>query len=409
VKQGIVDPTNIRDYNLSQVLRLIHERGSLSRASIVRSTYLSATSVSSIVSELISSGFVKEVGEGKSSGGRRPILLQFNPDACFAIGVDMGASHITAVITNLSGKVKAIRSQKFGTAEDPQGAIQLLMQMIVELIDASARSMADFLGIGLTVPAPLEGEHLDRLSPVILPNWKDISLTDELTSRFHLPVYIDNDANGGAIAEKWWGSGRGVSNLVYIKLGVGVGSGLIINNEVFRGSGGTAGEIGHTAIDPNGPPCRCGNLGCMESYVGVPAVVETTKTRLKEFTNSELHDTEVTIDTIIAAAQNRDPLAVEVVRAAGQYLGISVANLLNLVNPELVVLGGDLVETGEIFLDAVKASAFNRSISKVADETTIITSQLRENVIAVGAATLVIYNAFLPINIRRTLSMDVRR
>jgi glucokinase-like ROK family protein len=388
---------------------LIHERGSISRASIVRSTYLSATSVSSIVSELISSGFVKEVGEGESSGGRRPILLKFDPDIRFAIGVDLGSSHITAVITNLSGEVKDIRWEKFGSAEDPQGGIQLLAQMVIDLMDASGRSTDDFLGIGITVPAPLEGENQDRLSPVILPAWKDISLTEELTSRFNLPLYFDNDANGGAIAEKWWGSGRGVSNFVYIKLGVGIGAGLIINNDVYRGSGGTAGEIGHTAIDPNGPPCRCGNLGCMESFVGVPAVVETTKTRLEEFPDSELQNTEVTIEAIVASAQNHDPLAVEIVRAAGHYLGITVANLLNLVNPELIVIGGDLVETGEFFLDAVKSTAFRRSISKAANETSIITSQLRENVIAVGAATLVIYNAFLPINIRQTLNMDERR
>jgi glucokinase-like ROK family protein len=405
VKQAVVDPYNIRDHNLSQVLKLIHERGSISRAAIVKSTYLSATSVSSIVSELLTSGFIKEVGEGKSSGGRRPILLRFNPEVKLAIGVDLGASHISTVITNLLGQVKEIRSEKFGVTDDPSGAINLIISQIKDLIKSVAIDLTYFLGIGLTVPAPLEGKYLDQLSPVILPKWKNITLIDELQRYFDLPVYIDNDANGGVIAEKWWGAGRGVSNLVYIKLGVGVGSGLIIANKVFRGTGGTAGEIGHTIIDPHGPPCRCGNLGCMESYVGVPAIIETARNKLDEYPDSYLHHNEINIETIIAAAQEQDTLASNVVKEAGHYLGISISNLLNLVNPEIIVLGGDLIRAGTAFLDTVKTTAFERAISKAANETSIITSELGEDVIPIGAATLVIYYAFLPSNIRRTLNI----
>ena len=409
MNQTTADQFNIRDHNLSQILKLIRERESISRAALVRSTSLSATSVSAIVAALLESRFVQEVGEGKSSGGRRPIILQFNPDAKFSIGVDLGASHISIVITNLAGEVKVIHSEKFNTTDDPQGTLKLMKRQISKLINSAGRNINDFLGIGLTVPAPLEGENLDQLSPVILPKWDGISLVSELQKKFNLPVYVDNDANGGAIAEKWWGAGRGVSNLVYIKLGVGVGSGLIVNDQVFRGTGGTAGEIGHTAIDPNGPECRCGNLGCMESYVGVPALVATVKSMLKHYPNSDLNTTEVSIDTIIAAVQELDPMATEVVREAGKYLGISISNLLNLVNPEIIVLGGDLIQAGSIFLDQVKTTAFNRSISKVADETSIITSELGEDVIPIGAATLVIFNAFLPMNIRQTLNLNGRR
>jgi glucokinase-like ROK family protein len=409
VKQTAVDTFNTRDHNLSQILKMIHERASISRAALVRSTHLSATSVSAIVSELLDSGFIKEIGEGKSSGGRRPIILQFNPDVKFAIGIDLGASHISIVITNLLGEVREIRSEKFNTTDHPQEALKLIIQQISDMIDSLDLTTADFLGIGLTVPAPLEGDNLDRLSPVILPKWDGISLIDEMQKHYPLPIYVDNDANGGAIAEKWWGAGRGVSNLVYIKLGVGVGSGLIINNQVFRGTGGTAGEIGHTTIDPNGPPCRCGNLGCMESYVGVPALIATTEEKLDEYPDSILDPAEITIDTIIEAAQDLDPLASSIVREAGNYLGISISNLLNLVNPEIIVLGGDLIQAGSAFLDIVKTTAFQRSISKVADESSIITSELGDDVIPIGAATLVIYNAFHPVNIRQTLNLNNRR
>lgn len=409
MKSNTSDPSNIRDHNLGQILTLIHERGSISRAAIVRETKLSATAVSSIVFDLLNSGFVSEAGEGKSSGGRRPIILEFNPEARLAIGIDLGASHVSTVVTNLLGEVKTIRSERFGAADDPPGAIDLILQHLQEVIQAVGVPVSNYLGIGLSVPAPLEGEHLTRLSPVILPKWENIDLVDAFQSHYQLPVYVDNDANAGAIAEKWWGNGRGLSNLAYIKLGVGVGAGLIINDEIFRGAGGTAGEIGHTTIDPNGPPCRCGNLGCMESYVGVPAVIETAAARLKDYPDSSLHHTGVDIDSIVAAAVTGDLLAVEVVHEAARYLGISISNLLNLVNPEMVVIGGDLIEAGEVFLGQVKTIAFRQAISKVIDETSIVTSKLGSNVIAVGAATLVIYYAFLPTNIRRTLNPDPRR
>jgi glucokinase-like ROK family protein len=409
VNQIAADSTNIREYNLSQLLKLIHERGSLSRAAIVRSTHLSATAVSSIVVDLLNSGFVHEAGEGKSSGGRRPILLKFNPEARLAIGVDLGSSHVSTIVANLLGEVKTIRTEKFAAAEDPHGAIQVILRHLAEVMDAVSVPQEEYLGIGLAVPAPLEGENLSRLSRVILPEWEDVSLVNALQDRYDFPVYMDNDANAGAIAEKWWGNGRGYSNLAYIKVGVGVGAGLIINNEIFRGSGGTAGEIGHTTIDPDGPPCRCGNRGCMESYVGAPAVISAARDRLADHPDSSLHDSGVTLEAIISAARDGDPLAVDVVRSAAKYLGISISNLLNLVNPERIVIGGDLIGAGDVFFNLVRSTAFRQAISKTGSGVTIVTSQLGSNGIAVGAATLVIYYAFLPSNIRQTLNMERRR
>lgn len=411
MSQESIDPTHVRDHNLSQVLKLIHEKGGISRATIVRTTGLSATSVSSIVSELIASGFVFEAGEGKSSGGRRPILLKFDPDFKLTVGVDLGASHITTIIANLFGEIKDKRSQKYATADRPYQAITLIKDQISDLMATQGLQTGDILGIGIAVPAPLEGEHLDRLSPVILPKWKDILIKDEIVEAFDLPVYIDNDANVGAIAEKWWGSGKGNSNFVYIKLGTGVGSGLIVQDEIYRGTGGTAGEIGHTSINENGPQCRCGNFGCMESYVGIPSILAAARERSKHFPASVLFQNQknITIEAITAAALQQDPLALDIVQSAGRYLGISIANLLNLVNPELIVLGGELVDAGDAFLDAVRQTAFGRSISKAAKEATIKTSGLKEDVVGIGAATLVIYFAFLSMNIRTTLSLVKRR
>lgn len=398
-----LESSGIREHNLSQVLKLIHEGQSISRASIVRDTGLSATAVSSIVTNLLESGYVSETGEGQSSGGRPPILVEFNPDYRFVAGVDLGASHITSVISNLAGKIQAKETQRYGTAEDPQGAMQVIQAQLSALFKQPKFNMSDCLGIGVSVPAPLEGEKLDRFSPVWFHKWKDILITERIQQEFTLPIYIDNDANAGAIAEKWWGSGQGVSNLVYIKLGTGVGSGLIINDEIYRGAGGTAGEIGHTTIDINGPLCRCGNCGCMESFVGIPAILRDTLEKIPSHPNTRLVSQELSIEAITQAARDGDPLALEIVHTAGHNLGIAIANSLNLINPELVVLGGELVEAGDIFMDSVRESAFNRSISKAVSEVTIKTSSLDWDAIPLGAATLVIHYSFLPTKIRQTL------
>lgn len=401
----VVNPSSIRERNLSQVLKLIHERGSISRASMVREIGLSATAISSIVAELLDSGYISEGGAGKSSGGRRPILVEFNPDHRWVVGIDLGASHISTILSNLSGEIKVKKYKKFDVANDPKGALEVVYSQISGSLSEN-KILRGILGIGLAVPAPLEGEKLDTLSPVILPRWKDIKVADIIERGFGIPVYMDNDANAGALAEKWWGRGRGVTNMVYIKLGTGVGSGLIIQDDIFRGSGGTAGEIGHTTIDINGPQCRCGNFGCMESFVGIPAILEKTAERISKNSPSSLDPDHIDIDSITRAALEQDPIACEIVRGAGRDLGIAIANSINLINPELIVLGGDLVEAGDVFMEAVCASAFSRSISKAVSEVTITSSTFYEEVVSVGAATLVMYYAFMPSNIRDTLTMQ---
>lgn len=400
-----LEPSSVRERNLSQVLKLIHERGSISRASMVREIGLSATAISSIVAELLDSGYISEGGAGKSSGGRRPILVEFNPDHRWVVGIDLGASHISTILSNLSGEVKAKKYKKFNVANDPKGALEVVHSQISGSLSENKKNLRGILGIGLAIPAPLEGEKLDTFSPVILPRWKDIKVAAILERAFGIPVYMDNDANAGALAEKWWGRGRGVTNMVYIKLGTGVGSGLIIQDDIFRGSGGTAGEIGHTTIDINGHQCRCGNFGCMESFVGIPAILEKTAERISKNSSSSLDPDHIDIDSITRAALEQDPIACEIVREAGRDLGIAIANSINLINPELIVLGGELVEAGDVFMEAVCASAFSRSISKAVNEVTITSSTFYEDVVSVGAATLVMYYAFMPPNIRSTLSM----
>jgi predicted NBD/HSP70 family sugar kinase len=330
--------------------------------------------------------------------------VEFNYSFRSLLGVDLGATHLTVVIMNLAGQILARRYERFEVAHDPVGTASRVLALVEETTAEAGQAHTTNLGMGITIPAPLEGERLDRASGVILPAWDGYDLVGALQRALPWPVYVENDANAGAVAEKWWGQGRRFENLAYVKLGVGVGSGLILNGEIYRGSGGTAGEVGHTTINVDGPLCRCGNRGCMESYVGAPALVaEVSRLRKGRGLPAPEHG-ELTVGDIAAAARAGDPICVQVVERTGAYLGTALANLINLLNPELIILGGDLVAAGPHLLDAVCASVGQHAMPKAAAESQVVISQLDRDAVAVGAATIAMQNAFRPANLARTLA-----
>lgn len=391
----------IREANLSRTLNLIHQVGRISRAGIVRETGLSATTVSLLVNVLLESGFVHESGVGQSSGGRPPILVQFNYSFRYLLGVDMGATHLTVILMDLAGHVVARRHRSFDVAGDPQGAIKTIVDLVGKTLAHAEQPLENILGIGVAVAAPLEGERLDRPSGVILPKWEGVELVASLQPALKLPIRVENDANAGAIAEKWWGKGTEYDNLAYIKLGTGVGGGLIAAGTIYRGSGGTAGEIGHTPIDLNGPLCRCGKRGCLESYVGARAIIARVA-QLREEAGEATNEL-TTIQSIIDAAHDGNARALGVLEQAGRHVGIGVANLLNLFNPALIVIGGDLEAAGDFFLEAVRSSVRERAIPKAAQEAQISFSGVGADAIAIGAATVMLQHAFEPANLSEIL------
>jgi predicted NBD/HSP70 family sugar kinase len=307
------------------------------------------------------------------------------------LGVDMGASHLTVVAMNLGGRVLAIRREPFPVLTKPDQSLVEIQRLLREVQEEAGYPHDKSWGIGIAVPSPLEGEKLDRLSPIIMEQWVGVDLKREIRAAMRLPVFLDNDANMGALAEKWWGHGREVHNLAFIKVATGVGCGLIINDTIYRGEGGTAGEIGHTSIDVNGPLCRCGLRGCLEAMTGVPAILAAVQAELAQGRPSVLAGrNDITVADVVAAARAGDPMPLEVIQRAGRYLGLAIANLLNLVNPGLIVLGGSVTEAGELLLSPLRQTVRERSFAKSNAEATITMSRLGEDAIAIGAATLVI-------------------
>lgn len=372
------------------VLRLIWREKRISRAAIAQRGNLSRSTVSEIVSEILPTGLVAEVGLGKSRGGRRPVLLEFQDDACVILGVEMGAAHVAAALTDLRGNVLAWEEREHPVRTDPGGTRALITELAEAYLKNGVRDGRPLVGIGVALPCPFDPAHPDKLSTIVLPAWEGRLGLEDLGERYGVPVMMDNDANLGALAEHWWGAGRGVDDFAYIKVATGIGSGHIIGGEIYRGATGVAGEIGHTAIDPHGKPCICGLKGCLVTLVGTPALLERAQELLGEHPDSMLAGREFDIEDLEAAALDGDAVAVQVAQEAAGNLGIVVAGLLNLMNPSMVVVGGDLAGLGELLLVPLREMARSRTLVSSVKAAEIRASELGPKSVAMGAATLVL-------------------
>jgi len=376
-----------------EILRLIWKEREISRAEISRRLDVSRSTVSEIVGALLPKGLVAEVGTGPSRGGRRPIVLRFQDDAHTILGIEMGATHVQVALTNLRGQVIAVEHQDHPVRSDPEGARRLIAELCDACLEHGGRPVKRLMGIGLAVPSPVDPVHPDRLSELVMPDWHGRLGLDGLSVRFGVPLFVDNDANLGALAEHWWGAGRGVDDFAYIKIATGLGSGHVIGGEIYRGASGVAGEIGHIAMDPHGELCICGLRGCLATIVGAPALVKRAEALLAEHPDSVLAGTCPTIASIEDAALAGDALALQLAHEAGESLGIAIASLLNLMNPSMVVLGGGLTRLGELLLGPLRATVSRRTLASSLKDSDIRIAELGPQAMAVGAATLVLKSA----------------
>lgn len=376
------------------VLRLIWREHQISRAEISRQINLSRSTVTEIIRELLPTGLVAEVGIGKSSGGRKPILLEFQDDAKVILGIDIGATHVSVAMTNLRGKLLFWKEKKFVVREDAEGTYKLIDELCSECLSTLKSGFDMLLSIGVSVPSPVDPIHPEYLSESIIPAWHGKSGIERLREKYGVPIYLDNDANLGALAEHWWGIGKGINDLVYIKIANGIGAGYILGGRLYRGSKGIAGEMSHMPIDPNGKLCGCGLRGCLATLISAWALRERVKTLGNLFPDSPLLMLNPSIIDIENAASNGDPLAVQVVMEATNYLTSAVTSIVNLLNPEMIIIGGSLSRLGEQVLNPIQEKIDACALVSTISKTQIRTSSLGSKGIAIGAATLAIEQAF---------------
>ncbi len=383
----------VQKINRSLVLNLIKDKGPISRADVSKITKLTRSTVSSIVGYLIRKDLIKEIGLTFSRVGRRAILLKLNSKAYYSIGVDLGTLRTTIVITDLLGKVEKRIEYPTNRHQDKDKIIEKLIAAIHNINKKNGVKWKKITGIGVAAPGLVDKKG----TMLIYPNfgWRNTPLRKILKKEFHIPVFVDNNDNVMALAESEFGKGQGVKNFIFINVGMGIGAGIVINGELFHGESNCTGEIGHTTVDYNGPKCSCGNKGCLEAMASGPAIAkraikaikEGEKSLISELVNYDLN--QISAEIVATAANQGDKLGLNIMKETGEYLGTGVANIINLFNPELVIIGGGVTKAGNLIFEPLKKAVQKRAFSVSAKVAKIVPVSLGKDCTVIGAATMV--------------------
>jgi len=379
---------SLRRLNRLRVIRALRDEGTISRAEIARRTGLSRSTVSSLVADLQADGLVVERPEPGSAhgqqGGRPPILLSFDASAGAAIGIDFGHSHLRVAVSDLASTILSERREPLDTDHDAQQGLELAAEMVAEALADAGVPRNAVIGAGMGLPGPIEQGAGTVGSSAILPGWIGMTAATEMRQRLDIPVMVDNDANLGALAEAAFGAGREAGDLIYLKVSSGIGAGLILNGRLYRGSAGLAGELGHVLVDPDGIVCRCGNRGCLETVAATGALVDLLR---------RSHGEDLTVEAMLEAARSGDLGCRRVIHDAGRALGQVVATLLNVLNPELLIVGGDLAGAGDLLLDGVRESVGRAALPEAARRAEVVAGVLGDRAQVLGALALVVSEA----------------
>ena len=368
--------SSLRSANQRRVIQELQRQRTetpVTQADIARATQLAPATVSNIVRELLTAGMV----ETTVGSGRRGTAVRIARGAGLVAGVDFGHRHVRVAVGDLAGQILSVEREEIAQDHVYTDGLDRAVTLLHRLLEDLAADPFDVLNIGLGLPAPITEDDL-VMSSAILPGWVGVNARAEAAERLGRPVHIDNDANLGALAEHRRGAGQGHPNLVFVKVSSGVGAGLIIGGEVFRGSNGTAGEIGHLTIDEQGPFCRCGSRGCLETYASVGMAQEVLAGQLPG----------ASMEEIVDAAQNGNVSALRMFEDAGLHLGWGVAMLANLINPSAVVVGGDMARAGDLLLDPVRIGLRRHALASVSATTVVTPAQLGARASVIGALLL---------------------
>jgi glucokinase-like ROK family protein len=378
-----------RDRNRTRVIGQLRAWGVTTQADIAQQTGLSRATVSSIVAELRADGVVREVEAEteRVGGGRPPVLLRLDASAGLAVGVDLGHSHVRTAVATLAHEVLAEACCEMDVDHEAEGPLETAARMVSEVLGQARVDSVKVIGVGLGLPGPVDRARGVVGSRSILPGWVGVHAADELEARIGLRVEVDNDANLGALAEARWGAARGCTEVVYIKISTGIGAGFILEGRPYRGATGTAGEIGHTSVDPAGRFCYCGNRGCLETVAAGPAVVEALRRGNQQPTLAE----------ILAEAAAGDNASRRAIAEAGRHVGVAVANLCNLLNPQRVVVGGQLSQAGDVLLDPLRESIDRYAVQAAAENVEVVPAAFGVRAEVMGALALALLESERPL------------
>ncbi|MGC8781147.1 MAG: ROK family protein [Anaerolineae bacterium] len=408
---------NIKSHNLRAVLLALLHQGALSRVRLTQLTGLSSTTITNLTADLLAQGIIAETGKedvaetrggnGRPGAGRPPTLISIRPTARYAAGIHFGVDTIRAGVTDLFGNLHGYQVVAHPTDIAPAELLERAVALAEEVIARAGVQRESLVGLGVGASGLVDPESgVNVLAPNL--GWRNVPMRAFFAGRTGLPVMVDNNVRAMALAEAMFGAGRGINTLAFVYGRVGVGAGFVVGGNVYRGSRAGAGEIGHTTMIPaGGAPCRCGNTGCLETLVSEPALVRQAHGLAARVPDSLLaallqratagpgphapdgsSPAEAPIELVFAAARGGDRAALELLDQAATYLGTALANLVNLVNPDMIILGGMFAAGADLFLPRVEETMRRRSFAGLGDQVALRVTTFGRKVGVIGAAAL---------------------
>lgn len=383
------------DSSEAEIMRALRRQGRISRSEISNITGWSKAKASQEIRDLMEKGYLVEAGEGVSQGGRKPRLLRFNNQLGYIAGVDIGATSMDVALADVTGLIVQRRSEPTDVHLKPESVLGRCSELIIEMANAQGCVLDQILGIGVGVPGPVDFSRGVLVAPPLMPEWENFLIRDFFKETFPSAyVIVDNDVNIMALGEQRAGDGGGIDHFIFVKIGTGIGAGIISNGRIHRGSDGCAGDIGHICVDKKGPLCSCGNIGCLEAMAAGPAIVSRamdasrngsspTLSLMRESNGGILHPEDVN-----AACREGDQAALDIIRASGQMVGDVLASLVNFFNPSHIFIGGGIANFGNHLLVAIRSAVLQRSLPLATTHLSIKFSRMGSDAGVTGAIAL---------------------
>jgi predicted NBD/HSP70 family sugar kinase len=375
------------------LLQLIRDADGTTRADLAALTGLARSTVAQRLDQLRGQGLLRELGESDSTGGRPPMMLAFNEDAGVTLAADLGATHSRLAVTNLGGTVLAEEGDDMAISAGPEAVLDWVDDRFHALLREVGREDGAVRGIGIGVPGPVEHATGRPRNPPIMPGWDGYPIPERFADRYRVPTLVDNDVNIMALGEHWT-SWRQVEHLLFVKVATGIGCGVVVDGRIHRGAEGAAGDIGHIRVAAGGEAeaimCSCGNRGCLEATAGGAAMARRLRDQGLEAADSR---------AVVELARGGEPAAVNLVRDSGRLIGEVLAASVNLYNPSVIVIGGDVAQAHEQLLAGVREVVYQRSLPLATRHLRIVRSQLADRAGVIGAAVMVIEHVLSPASI----------
>ncbi|MFC5831991.1 ROK family transcriptional regulator [Nonomuraea insulae] len=375
------------------LLAILRDGRARTRGELARLTGLSRSTVSQRLEELMGQRWVVATDGSVSSGGRPAAVFAFNSGARVVLAADLGATHARLAVLDLGLTVLAERAAELPVERGPESTLVRVAEVFGELLEATGHEAAQVCGVGIGLPGPVEHRSGRPVNPPIMPGWDGFAVPEWFGARLEVPVLVDNDVNVMALGEHW-AARPAVDHLIFIKMGTGIGCGIISGGRLHRGAQGAAGDVGHIRVPASEAPCRCGNAGCLEAVAGGASMAATLRGAGVEARGSR---------DVVSLMRAGDLRATRLVRQAGREVGAVMASIVNFFNPSVIVLGGDVADAGEQVLAGVRETIYSRSLPLATQHLGIRASELGDRAGVVGAAVMVVEHVLAPDEIDRVV------